>query len=390
MSSPISSLKNYGPCPYSALYHEPDTITARLTRKFAVSPAEFTDWRWQMNHQIHTVEQTRPFFELTQEERIGFNSSAELFKIGISPYFMGLMNPDDPACPIRRQMLPHAAELHDTHGLADPLQEQDQSPVPEVIHIYPDRVAFCVAGLCAAYCRYCFRKRRDSQPGLHYNKEIIDRGIRYIASNPAIRDILITGGDPFSVSDEAIEDLLRRIRSISHVEIIRIGTRMPVTMPYRITPQLCALLQKYHPLWLSTQFNNVREITAESAMALALLVDHGIGVNNQSVFLKGVNNSADELLALNRKLLAHRVRPYYIFHPHTIQGTEHFRITVDEGLAIMQQLRGRISGLGIPTYALDTPHGKIPLQHNYILGRDDKDLILETPRGEIHREKNVL
>jgi len=282
------------------------------------------------------------------------------------------------------------AELDNRQGLKDPLGEVPHSPVREVVQVYPDRVAFCVAQLCPVYCRYCFRKRRDEEEGLHFNRKIVDRGIEYIAANPAIRDVLITGGDPFIASDQAIISLTERIRAIPHVDIIRFGTRTPVTLPYRVTKKLAQALAKFHPIWLNTHFNCVEEITPEAARAVAHLVDAGIPVGNQSVLLKGVNDSVEKLLALSRALLKIRVRPYYLFHPHLVEGTEHLRISVDQGVALIKGMRGNITGFGIPTFIVDTPSGKVPVMPQHVLGRDGNDLILEDVRGQIWREIDAL
>jgi lysine 2,3-aminomutase len=299
-------------------------------------------------------------------------------------------NANKDQCPIRLQALPRVQEYSDALGIKDPLLEEDHSPVRELVHVYPDRVAFCVAQLCPVYCRYCFRKRRDDEVGLHFNRTIVERGVAYIKSNPSIRDVLITGGDPFIASDEAIESLLEKIRAIDHVEIIRFGTRTPVTLPYRVTDKLGKILAKHHPVWLNTHFNCAEEITPEAELAIANLVNNGVPVGNQAVLLKGINDSHEKMLALCKKLLKIRVRPYYVFHPHRIEGTEHLRVSVKTGMKIMKSLRGKITGFGIPTYALDTPSGKIPLTHNYILGEQGDDLLIESLNGEIWREKGVL
>ena len=293
-------------------------------------------------------------------------------------------------CPIRLQSLPRTEELTDRYGVADPLLEKEHSPVREVVHLYPDRVAFCVAQLCPVYCRYCYRKRRDDEAGLHFNRGIVDRGIEYIASNPAIRDVLITGGDPFIASDGAIENLLSRIRAIPHVEIIRFGTRTPVTLPYRVTKKLATMIAKYHPVFVNTHFNCPEELTPESKVAVENLVNAGIPVGNQAVLLKGVNDNYERMHALLRGLLMMRARPYYLFHPHNVEGTEHLRPSVETGMAIMRKLRGNITGFAIPSYIIDTPSGKVPITHNHVLGRDGADLILEDVRGEIWRERGVL
>jgi len=240
------------------------------------------------------------------------------------------------------------------------------------------------------YCRYCYRKRRDEEVGLHFNRAIVDRGVEYIASNPAIRDVLITGGDPFIASDEAIVGLLSRIRSIPHVEIIRFGTRTPVTLPYRVTRDLARKIAAFHPVYVNTHFNCLEELTEEAKVAVENLVNAGIPVGNQSVFLKGVNDTYERMYGLLSGLLRMRAKPYYLFHPHNVEGTLHLRPSVHEGMAIMKRLRGNITGFAIPQYIIDTPSGKVPVGHNHILGSEGSDLILEDVRGEIWREAGVL
>jgi len=370
---------------------DPESITARAARRFGVPATSFINWRWQMRHQVGNAEQALARLALSTSEEDGFKLLADAFVSGVTPYYLALMDQDpSKSCPVRLQGLPRREELNVRVGVKDPLDEVPHSPVKEVVQVYPDRVAFCVAQLCPVYCRYCFRKRRDEEDGLHFNRRIVDRGIAYIASNPAIRDVLITGGDPFIASDEAIDNLLSRIRAIPHVEIIRFGTRTPVTLPYRVTARLAKILAKYHPVWLNTHFNCAEEITPEAAQAVANLVDHGIPVGNQSVLLRGVNDTTERHIKLLRELLKIRVRPYYLFHPHLIEGTEHLRVPVDAGLRLMKSLRGNITGLGIPTYIVDTPSGKVPMMPNHVLGTDGEDLLLEDVRGQIWREKSAL
>jgi lysine 2,3-aminomutase len=370
---------------------DPTSLTSRAAARYGVDPRTFTSWRWQMRRQVGTAAEAARTHALAPEEREGFAATEQAFIAGVTPYYMALMSSDPTrACPIRLQALPRIEELRDPIGLKDPLDEVPHSPVKEVVQVYPDRVAFCVAQLCPVYCRYCFRKRRDDEDGLHFNRRIVDRGLAYIASNPAIRDVLVTGGDPFIASDAAIEGLLERLRAIPHVEIVRFGTRTPVTLPYRVTRRLARLLAKYHPVWLNTHFNCPEELTPEAAQAVANLVDHGIPVGNQSVLLRGVNEDPQRMLTLLRGLLKMRVRPYYLFHPHLVEGTEHLRVPVDVGLKLMRALRGNITGLGIPTYIVDTPSGKVPLMPNHVLGTDGGDLLLEDVRGQIWREKAAL
>jgi lysine 2,3-aminomutase len=384
--------ENFSPDEFLLIGKNPESITARGARLFKTDVETFINWRWHMRHQIVTAEDAHKLVDLHLAESQGFSRLDHIFNAGVTPYYMTLARPQAQGepCPIRLQALPRIEELNDRLGVADPLLEKEHSPVKEVVHLYPDRVAFCVAQLCPVYCRYCYRKRRDNETGLHFNRTIIDRGIEYIASNPAIRDVLITGGDPFIASDGAIENLLSRIRAIPHVEIIRFGTRTPVTLPYRVTQRLCKIIAKYHPVFVNTHFNCPEELTPEAKQAIANLVNNGIPVGNQAVLLKGVNDSFERMYALLRGLLMMRARPYYLFHPHNVEGTEHLRPSVDVGLAIMRKLRGNITGFAIPNYIIDTPSGKVPIAHNHILGRDGDDLILEDVRGEIWREKGVL
>ena len=374
---------------FLSLNDDSESLTFRGAKLFNVDVETFTNWRWQMRNQARTSDDLLGRLNLSASESDGFKNLSEVFNAGITPYYIALADQNNEFCPIRLQSMPRSEELLDAYGKPDPLGEVDHSPVREVVHVYPDRVAFCVAQLCPVYCRYCFRKRRDDEEGLHFNRSIIQRGIEYIKSNKSIRDVLITGGDPFIASDSAIENLLERIREIPHVEVIRFGTRTPVTLPYRVTKKLANILAKYHPVWVNTHFNSAMELTSEAKMALANLADAGIPLGNQAVLLKGVNDTNESMLELCRALIRNRVRPYYIFHAHMIAGTEHLRVPVNKGLEIMKFLRGRISGFGIPTFAVDTPNGKIPLLPNHILGVDGNDLILEDTRGEIHREPNA-
>lgn len=381
----------YSGAEFLQLGHKPDSVTARGAARAGVSVEQYVNWRWQMRHQVGDAAAAAQHVALADDEASAFAATKERFVAGITPYYMSLMaTAAGSACPIRLQVLPRLAELDDPKGRLDPLDEVPHSPVKEVVQVYPDRVAFCVAQLCPVYCRYCFRKRRDGEEGLHYNRRILDRGLAYIASNPAIKDVLITGGDPFIASDAAIEGLLTRLRAIEHVEIIRFGTRTPVCLPYRVTARLTKMLARFHPIFVNTHFNCAEELTPEAQLAISNLVDAGIPVGNQSVLLRGVNDQRDKQLRLLRGLLRMRVRPYYLFHPHLIEGTAHLRVPVDQGLALMRSLRGQITGLGIPSYIVDTPAGKVPLLPNHILGQDGDDLLLEDPRGQIWREPMAL
>lgn len=381
---------------FAELLADERSIAYRAQQHYDFAPEQFLSWRYQMAKQVVTRDDAARYAPLSKSQSEGYDQLEPIFQSGVTPYYMvlgdsleGAEAQNAGANPVRRQAIPDISELSDAAGLADPLGEVDHSPVPEVVHVYPDRVAFCVAQLCPVYCRYCFRKRRDETDGLHFNRAIVDRGIAYIESQPAIKDVLVTGGDPFIASDTALRQLLTRLRAIDHVEVIRFGTRTPVTLPYRITPELVAMLREFHPLWLNTHFNSHHELTPDAVLAIRRLVDAGIPVGNQAVLLKGVNDSREQMMALCRTLIRHRIRPYYVFHPHTIAGTEHLRVSVKKGLDIMTSLRGQLSGYGIPAYILDTPSGKVPLQHDYILGQEGEDLLVQTPHGEVWREKGV-
>jgi lysine 2,3-aminomutase len=376
---------------YQKFIEDPASLTHQGALRLGVDPQTFANWRWQMRHQCQSLDDLATYLSLSPSEQEGLKESQTLFRTGVSPYYASLIATTEPGLQdaLRLQVIPRSAEMQDPLGMTDPLGEVDHSPVREVVHVYPDRVAFCVAMLCPVYCRYCYRKRRDEETGLHFNRQIIDRGIAYIASQPAIRDVLITGGDPLIAADSAVVDLLQRLRAIPHVEIIRIHTRTPVALPYRITETLAKKIRPYHPVWMNTHFNSHLELTPEARHALGILVDHGIPVGNQSVLLRGVNDSSEKMLALCRGLIRSRVRPYYVFHPHLIAGTAHLRPSVEQGLATMKGLRGKLSGMGIPTYVMDTPSGKVPLHHPHMIGRQGDDLLLEDLHGEIWREKGA-
>ncbi len=383
--------EEHAPAEFLRFAADPGSLTARAARRFGVPPETFLNWRWHMRHQIGELEQAESALALSEEERDGFRLLKDAFVAGVTPYYLALMNQDPAAsCPVRLQALPRREELENVQGVKDPLDEVPHSAVKEVVHLYPDRVAFCVAQLCPVYCRYCFRKRRDEETGLHFNRKIIEQGVAYIAANPAIKDVLVTGGDPFVASDDAIISLLEKLSAIPHVEIVRFGTRTPVTLPYRVTKTLAKRLAEFHPVWVNTHFNCVEELTPEALQAVDNLLAAGIPVGNQSVLLRGVNDTRERMMPLLRGLLRARVRPYYLFHPHLVEGTEHLRVGVDEGLALMKSLRGNITGMAIPTYVVDTPSGKVPMMPQHELGRDGEDLILEGVRGDIWREKAAL
>jgi len=303
------------------------------------------------------------------------------FPMRINPYFLNLIQ--SPGDPIWRQAVPDRAEIRDTIGDADPLDEENLSPVPNLVHKYPDRVLFLVSSKCAMYCRFCTRKRKVGTDQMIISPRTLYAGYQYLRSNPQIREVLISGGDPLVLPDEELADILGNLRSIPSIEVIRIGTRVPSVLPMRITPKLVSLLKGHHPLYINTHFNHPNEITPESSMACTMLADAGIPIGCQTVLLKGINDDAKTLKRLFLGLLRIRVKPYYLFQADLTCGTNHFRTPTETGIAIMRQLYGHISGMAIPTYALDGPggKGKIPLTPQYILNKG-KNLLFENYLGE--------
>ncbi len=356
----------------------------------AGKPPEWRDWTWQMRHRIRSAEELEGYVRPTADERHAIEQLAGRFRFVITPYYASLMDPDDPACPIRRQVVPSGEELRDPAGLADPLDEVAHSPVKNVIRVYPDRIAFCVNNECALYCRFCLRKRMVGDEEWTMKRRELSVALAWIRRTPEIRDVLLTGGDPLVFSDERLEWLLGELRAIPHVEIVRLGTRLPVTLPFRVTGSLVRMLQRHHPIWLNTHFNHPKELTAEAAEACGRLVDAGIPVGNQSVLLRGVNDDPATMKALGEGLVRLRVRPYYCYQAQLLEGTAHFRTSIERGVEIFRALRGRTSGFAIPQYVLDTPHGKVPLSHPHLRGREGDDVIVETFDGSLWREPNPL
>jgi lysine 2,3-aminomutase len=353
-----------------------------------VDPADWQDWGWQMRHRIRTVEALRAWIDPTPDEAQAIEALARRFRFVITPYYASLMDPADPDCPVRRQVVPRMDELGDAAGLADPLDEVAHSPVKNVVRVYPDRIAFCVNNECALYCRYCLRKRMVGDADWSMQKKELETALDWIAATPAIRDVLLTGGDPLVFSDARLEWLLERLRAIPHVELIRLGTRLPVTLPFRVTEDLCRMLERFHPLWVNTHFNHPRELTAEAAAACDRLLRAGIPVGNQSVLLRGVNADLETMQQLCERLVRMRVRPYYVYQAQLLEGTAHFRVPIEDGIEIFRRMRGRTSGFAIPQYVLDTPHGKVPLDHPFAKGRDGDDFVVEAWDGAIWREPN--
>lgn len=337
------------------------------------------DWKKLVQDTITQPEQLAKILDIDVEEIRCVHKS---FPLRINRYYLSLIRKRGDA--IWKQAIPDARELIDT-GLTDPLSEEEDSPVPNIIHRYPDRVLFYVSSVCSMYCRFCTRKRKVGDPTSIQNNGI-DQGFEYIRNHPEVRDVIISGGDPLMMDDDLIEFILKSISAIQHVEIIRIGTRMPVTLPQRITEKLCEILKKFHPLYINTHFNHPREVTPEAKKACTLLADAGIPLGNQSVLLRGVNDNPKVMKKLVQKLLSIRVRPYYIYQMDLVKGTDHFRTSVRSGLDIIESLRGHTSGLAVPHLVIDSPKGggKIAISPNPIITFDDNDIILRNYEGNFY------
>lgn len=365
-----------------------------LTREFRkrffpqAADSDWHDWRWQSRHRIRTLDQFRQMLNLSADEISALEQGGAMLPVGVTPYYMSLLAPDDPTQGLRRTVVPTAAEFIRTVGEADdPLGEDNHSPVPGLVHRYPDRVLLLALDFCSTYCRYCTRSRVVGHGEISPNEERLEVVFDYLESTPSIRDVLISGGDPLAMSDDKLDWLLGRLREIRHIEFVRIGTKMPAVLPQRITPQLCRVLRKYHPLWMSLHFLHPDECTPESALACQRLADAGIPLGSQTVLLKGVNDNAETMQQLVHRLLTMRVRPYYLYQCDPISGSAQFRTPVSKGLEIIQSLRGHTTGYAVPTYVIDAPGGggKIPLQPDTVIGRDGDWLLLKNFEGKTYR-----
>lgn len=350
---------------------------------------QWNDWKWQLRHRVKDVEGLSRILHLTDDERDTVNQLGGQLPVGITPYYASTLDPHNPLNGLRKTMVPTSAEFIHTRGEeGDPLAEDSDSPVPGLVHRYPDRVLFLVTSFCAVYCRYCTRSRLVGKTGeYHFNTKQFQAAIDYIAAHPEIRDVLISGGDPLTMNDDRIEWLLSRLRAIPHVEFIRIGTKVPVVLPQRITPALCNMLKKYHPFWMSVHFMHPDEITSEVKQSCERLADAGIPLGSQTVLNAGVNDDVETMKRLMHGLLKIRVRPYYIYQCDPIPGSSHFRTPIEKGLEIIEGLRGHTTGYAVPHYVIDGPGGggKIPLLPQYYLGRDGDDVLLRNYEGKIFR-----
>jgi lysine 2,3-aminomutase len=364
-----------------------DTYVARKAKYFStVSETDWNDWHWQVKNRIMTVRDLKKYLTLSTQEEADIESVLKKFRMAITPYYLTLIDPENPNCPIRKQAIPGLAELNvGQFDSLDPLHEDVDSPVPGLTHRYPDRVLFLITDMCSMYCRHCTRRRFAGVQDRMAGKERIDKCIEYIRNTPQIRDVLLSGGDALLVDDAALESIISRLREIDHVEIIRLGTRVPVVMPQRITIELANMLKKYHPIWINTHFNHPDEITQESKHAIDLLADAGIPLGNQSVLLRGINDCVPTMRTLVTRLAQMRIRPYYIYQCDLSMGIEHFRTPVSKGIEIIEGLRGHVSGFCVPTFVVDAPGGggKIPLMPNYLISMAPGKVVLRNYEGVI-------
>jgi lysine 2,3-aminomutase len=377
-----SGKKNYGISRFPVSLR-----TATFRKRFfpEATSAEWNHWRWQLTNRISNLSQLERMIRLSDDERRALGRNGKLLPLATTPYYASLIDEDNPIQPLRRTVVPVSGEHLGSPGEAeDPLGEEHHSPVPGIVHRYPDRVLFLVTDFCSSYCRYCTRSRMVGQHGA-FKREQWQQGIDYIKATPVVRDVLLSGGDPLTLPDEKLEWLLSRLRGIPHVELLRIGSKVPVVLPQRITLDLTRMLKRYHPLWMSIHFTHPDELTPESSLACERLADAGIPLGSQTVLLAGINDDVETMKHLVHGLLKIRVKPYYLYQCDPILGSAHFRTPVEKGLEIIQGLRGHTTGYAVPTYAIDAPGGggKIPLLPNYIVGRESDSLVLKNYEGRI-------
>ncbi len=350
------------------------------------SEEEWSDWHWQLRNRITKAEQLKLLLNLSQAEVVAIEVSKGRLATAITPYFAKLMSRTDSNCPIRRQAIPTMEEFHvSPHDLLDPCAEDEHSPVRGLVHRYPDRVLLLVTDKCAVYCRYCTRRRIVGSSEKCISEKELDQAIGYIQANKKIRDVLISGGDPLLLEDDHLESILAKVRKVPHVEIIRIGSRVPVTLPQRVTPSLVAMLKKYHPLWMSIHFSHPKEITKEVRKSCDMLAEAGIPLGSQTVLLRGINDRPSTMKRLMHELLKTRVRPYYIYQCDLAMGTEHFRTPIAVGINIIEKLRGHTTGYAVPSFVIDAPGGggKIPVGPTYLISQDKGKMVLRNYQGKV-------
>ena len=360
-----------------------------------VSEREWNDWRWQLRHRITTLEQLKEIIELTPEEMEGIKHSKGRLALAVTPHFASLMDPVNPNCPIRRQAIPRVEELHlSKNDMVDPCGEDKDSPVPGLVHRYPDRVLLLVTDQCATYCRYCTRRRLVGSNEQSITQGSFEEVLKYLKSHKKVRDVLLSGGDPLLLENERLEEILSRLKTIPHIELLRIGTKVPVTLPQRITVGLVRMLKKFHPLMISIHFTHPKEITDAVKKACNELADGGIPLGSQTVLLKGINDKPYVMKKLVQELLKIRVRPYYIYQCDLAMGTEHFRTSIATGIQIIEKLRGHTTGYAVPAYVVDAPGGggKIPVEPVYMVSRGKGKVVLRNYEGKVfeYPEPNII
>jgi lysine 2,3-aminomutase len=362
------------------------SFPSKRAAAFADIPDEkWNDWRWQLSHRLNSIEDFEPVLTLTESEKKAL-SQPGLFRVDITPYFVSLIDPDNPEDPVRKQIIPTADEITPFTGeMGDSLAEDAHSPVPGLVHRYPDRVLMLVTTQCASYCRYCTRSRIVGDPSQTFSSKDFEAQLDYLRRTPQVRDVLLSGGDPLTLAPKVLERLLTALREIPHIEVVRIGSRVPVFMPQRVTAELTDMLQKFHPLWINIHVNHPNEITAELAEACDKLTRAGIPLGNQSVLLAGVNDDPYIQRRLVHDLVKIRVRPYYLYQCDLVHGAGHFRTPIGKGIEIIEALRGHTSGFSVPTYVVDAPGGggKIPLNPNYLVSYSDHKVVLRNYEGYI-------
>jgi lysine 2,3-aminomutase len=367
---------------------EEDTLQSRLRTTVwkNVPDTDWNNWKWQLKNRVTALSDLSRFIKLTAEEESGIKREEDRLPMAITPHFLCQIDPDNPSCALRKQVIPQIEEhFFCSRELEDPCGEEKDSPVPRVVHRYPDRVLLIATEACVSYCRYCTRKRIVGRRAQSIDRDQLAKACDYIAGNKKIRDVLISGGDPLSLCDEKIENILKSLRAIKHVEILRIGTRAPVFLPQRITPELVEMLKRYHPIYLSIHFSHPREINSGTARACEMLADAGVPLGSQTVLLRNINDSAATIKKLLQELLRIRVRPYYLYQCDLAVGTEHFRTPISTGINIIEKLRGHTTGYAVPTFVVDAPGGggKIPLSPSYFISLVEGRAVLRNYEGEI-------
>ena len=358
------------------------------TEQWAAENPGWNDWHWQLRNRVRNAEELKKWIPVSDREQKEIEACLTRFRMTATPYYLSLIDPADPEDPVRLQCIPSGKELaEDVNGLLDPLNESGDSPVPFITHRYPNRVLFLVTLECAEYCRHCTRRRIVGEEDHAVQGEALDTAIAYIRDHEEIRDVLISGGDPLTLSTDRLEEIIRRLREIPHVDIIRIGTRIPACLPMRIDDELLSMLKKYQPIWINTHFNHVNELTPESEAACGRIVDAGIPLGNQSVLLRGINDTPEKMKALLLRLVHARVRPYYLYQCDLTCGIAHFRTPVETGIRILHALQGNISGFAIPKFVIDAPGGggKVPFNYQYMIKHDAHEIVFENYQGKIFR-----